>query len=70
MLRGLWSRTNGVQSTKALKFEKPRIGATAAGRGPTLLMGKVETKSSKRQTLEGLMLEILHPMLSRFLWLI
>jgi hypothetical protein len=43
-LSGLFSRTDGVVSMKALKFEKPRPSsfAAAAGRGPTLLMGKVE----------------------------
>jgi hypothetical protein len=46
LLSGLFSRTNGVTSMKALKFEKPRPSsfAPAAGRGPTLLMGKVEIK--------------------------
>jgi hypothetical protein len=40
--KGLWQVENGMESQKALKFEKPMI--KTEGRGSGLLMGKVEIK--------------------------
>jgi hypothetical protein len=42
--KGIWSREQGLQSMKALKFTRPRISQDGTNVNRNLLMGKVEIK--------------------------
>jgi hypothetical protein len=42
--KGIWSREQGLQNTKALKFTRPRVSQDGTNVNRNLLMGKVEIK--------------------------